>query len=204
MITKINGWYFFLILGDFTPVCTTECLAFAKLYSEFKKRNCELLGLSIDSNPSHLAWTNNIYRNTGVQIPFPVISDLNMEISKKYGMIAPNTSTTQTVRSVFFINPNQQIKAILQYPMSNGRNIPEILRLLDAMQFTEKTHLLTQANWLPNQTGITPMPNTYDELMKKQDNLAGFNCIDWYLCFNNYIPTDVTEDTRLDKNFFDA
>lgn len=178
------------------------------MYPEFKKRNCELLGLSIDSNPSHLAWVNNIYKNTGVQIPFPIIADNSMSIARKYGMLAPNVSNTQTVRSVFFICPKQTIRAILQYPLTNGRNIPEILRLLDAMQFSDKTNLLTQANWLPNQPGITPMPKTYKELLQKQDNLAGFNCIDWYLCFNSNIPTNITEDKVKEKNInkelFDA
>ena len=123
-------------------------------------------------------------------------------------MLAPNVSNTQTVRSVFFICPKQTIRAILQYPLTNGRNIPEILRLLDAMQFSDKTNLLTQANWLPNQPGITPMPKTYKELLQKQDNLAGFNCIDWYLCFNSNIPTNITEEKNKEKNInkelFDA
>lgn len=174
------------------------------MYPEFKKRNCELLGLSIDSNASHLAWVNNIYKNTGVQIPFPVIADSNMKIAQKYGMIAPNASNTQTIRSVFFICPNQTIRAILEYPLTNGRNIPEILRLLDAMQFTDKTHLLTQANWIPNQPGITPMPKTYKELIQKQENLAGFNCIDWYLCFNQEIPNSITQNTNPNNELFEA
>lgn len=194
--------------GDFTPVCTTEFLAFAKMYPEFKKRNCELLGLSIDSTPSHLAWINNIYKNTGIQIPFPIIADRNMQIAKKYSMIAPNVSTTQTVRTVFFICPNQTIRAILQYPMTNGRNIAEILRLLDAMQFTDEKNIMTPANWLPNQPGIMPMPKTYKELMEKQSNLTGFNCIDWYLCFNTNIPNDIIEkNSSLDNryhNFVDS
>lgn len=109
-------------------------------------------------------------------------------------MIAPNIDNTQTVRSVFFICPDQTIRAILQYPMTNGRNIAEILRLLDAMQFTDENKIMTPANWLPNQPGITPMPSTYDELVKKQNNLTGFNCIDWYLCFNTNIPNDIISD----------
>lgn len=199
--------------GDFTPVCTTEFLAFAKMYPEFKKRDCELLGLSIDSSPSHLAWVNNIHKNTGIQIPFPIIADRNMEISKKYSMIAPNVSSTQTIRTVFFICPKQTIKAILQYPMSNGRNIAEILRLLDAMQFTEKENTMTPANWLPMQPGILPAPKTYQELVENKNNINGFNCIDWYLCFNNStiaaydnIQNTITDNINLtnDQNFVDT
>lgn len=164
------------------------------MYPEFQKRNCELLGLSIDSTPSHLAWVNNIQNSTGITIPFPIIADRDMQIARKYSMIAPNIDNTQTVRSVFFICPDQTIRAILQYPMTNGRNIAEVLRLLDAMQFTDENKIMTPANWLPNQPGITPMPSTYDELVKKQNNLTGFNCIDWYLCFNTNIPNDILSD----------
>lgn len=170
------------------------------MYPEFKNRNCELLGLSIDSTPSHLSWVNNIYINTGIQIPFPIISDRNMQISKKYSMIAPNVDNTETIRSVFFICPKQTIRAILQYPKTTGRNIAEILRMLDAMQFTDKNNMMTSANWLPNQPGIMPMPQTYDELLKKQNNLTGFNCIDWYLCFNTDIPNDIISNTNKFKN----
>lgn len=194
MTTLGNGLYFFHTHGDFTPVCTTEFLAFAKMYPEFQKRNCELLGLSIDSTPSHLAWVNNIQKSTGITIPFPIIADRDMQIARKYSMIAPNVDNTQTVRSVFFICPDQTIRAILQYPMTNGRNVAEILRLLDAMQFTDENKIMTPANWLPNQPGIMPMPSTYDELVKKQNNLTGFNCIDWYLCFNTNIPNDILSD----------
>lgn len=198
--------------GDFTPVCTTEFLAFANMYHEFEKRDCKLIGLSIDSNPSHLAWINNIYKNTGIKIPFPIIADRDMKIAKKYSMISPNISNSETVRSVFFICPKQTIRAILQYPITNGRNISEILRLLDAMQFTDKTGYYTPANWLPNQPGITKMPTTYNELLKKQDDLNAFNCIDWYLCFNtpisnsmlstnlNFSNISLDKENKLDEN----
>lgn len=182
--------------SDFTPVCTTEFLSFSNMYPEFKKRNCELIGLSIDSTPSHLAWVNSIYKTTGIQVPFPIIADRDMQIAKKYAMISPNISNFETVRSVFFICPKQTIRAILQYPMTNGRNISEILRLLDSLQFTDKTGHSTPANWLPNQPGIIPPPKTYEELLKKQNNLSVFNCIDWYLCFNAPIQND-TLNTNL-------
>ena len=116
--------------GDFTPVWTTEFIAFAEQYNSFVERNTELIGISLDSVSSHLAWVYNIYLNTGVTIPFPVVSDRNMSIAKMYGMIAPNISTSTTVRNVFIIDDKQIIRAILIYPLSNGRYIPEIIRLL--------------------------------------------------------------------------
>lgn len=171
--------------GDYTPVCTTEFIAFAKMEPEFSKRNCSLLGLSVDSTSSHLSWMNNIHRATGIQIPFPIISDLNLSISRMYGMLAPNVSSTQTIRTVFFIDPNQTIRAILQYPMQNGRSSSEILRLLDAMQLSDKENNMTPANWLPNTPTLLPAPKTYDELMERMNHPLGCNCMDWYLCFKS-------------------
>lgn len=154
------------------------------MYPEFKKRNCELLGLSIDSTPSHLAWLNSIYNSTGIKVPFPIISDLDMKISKMYGMIAPNISNTSPIRSVFIIDPNQVIRAILQYPKTNGRNIGEILRLIDALQITDKEKVSTPANWIPGKSTILPSPTTFDEILNKKDNISQTNCMDWYLCYN--------------------
>lgn len=174
--------------GDFTPVCTTEFISFARYYPEFSRLNANLLGLSIDSTSSHLAWVYNIYKNTGIQIPFPVIADRNMKISKMYGMIAPNASDTQTVRSVFIIDPEQKIRAILQYPLTNGRNIGEILRLVEALQTTDRDKVSTPANWIPGQPVVVPYPKTFDELLERVKNPMGYNCIDWYLCFKQEVP----------------
>ena len=170
--------------SDFTPICTTEIMSFSKLNDEFKKRNCELLGLSVDSNPSHLAWIKNIEDNTGIQVPFPIISDLNKEVSKKYGMLASSMDDTQTVRNVYIINPEQKIRCIIIYPMSNGRNTTEILRTLDALQITDKENVLTPANWIPGNDTIMPSPQNYNNLMDKMKTNNPNNCIDWYLCFN--------------------
>ncbi|MBU5437927.1 peroxiredoxin [Tissierella sp. MSJ-40] len=171
--------------GDFTPVCTTEFIAFAKENDSFIERNAQLLGLSIDSNPSHLAWVYNIYQNTGIQIPFPIISDRDMSISKLYGMIAPDVSTTETIRSVFIIDDKQIIRAILTYPLTNGRFIPEILRLLIALQTTDSEKVATPADWLPGQPVVIPPPNTYEELLNRIGGEEGYYCVDWYLCFKN-------------------
>lgn len=179
---------FFSHPGDYTPVCTTEFIEFSKMYPEFQKRNCNLLGLSIDSTPSHISWLTNIHNTTGIKIPFPVVSDRDMKISKMYGMIAPNISNTETVRSVFIIDPNQVIRAILQYPKTNGRNIGEILRLLDALQTTDKEKVATPANWVLGKSTILPAPSTFKEALKNKNNFNN-NCTDWYLCYNNRFET---------------
>lgn len=170
--------------GDFTPVCTTEFLCFAKYYSNFQKRNTELIGLSVDSNSSHLAWVYNIYRNTGVEIPFPIIDDRKMEISQLYGMISEPMSDSSTVRSVFIIDPNQILRTILYYPLTTGRNIPEIVRIIDALQTSDGQKVVTPADWLPGMPVILPPPKTYKELKQRISNCEkNKECIDWYLCF---------------------
>lgn len=171
--------------GDFTPVCTTEFIALAERNNEFEELNAKLLGLSIDSNPSHLAWVYNIYQNTGVQIPFPVIADSDMSISNLYGMINPDVSSTTTVRNVFFIDGNQIIRAILTYPLTNGRYIPEMLRLLIALQTSDKYGVATPANWMPGEPVVVPAPKTYEELLKRVEGEEGLCCVDWYLCYKN-------------------
>ncbi len=169
--------------GDFTPVCTTEFIAFAQCDPYFKKRNVQLLGLSIDSNPSHLAWVYNIYQHTGIEIPFPIIADRDGSISRLYGMISPDVSSTETVRTVFIIDENQIIRAILIYPLTNGRNISEILRLVDALQTTDREKVATPANWVPGQPVVVPPPQTYQGLVDRMNNPCELSCMDWYLCF---------------------
>ena len=171
--------------GDFTPVCTTEFLAFANAQPQFAAQNTQLIGLSIDSNPSHLAWVYAIYVTSGVQIPFPVIADRMGDIARLYGMIAPDVSQQETVRNVFIIDPDQVIRAILIYPLTNGRSIPEILRLLTALQTTDTYHVVTPANWEPGQPTLVPPPKTYDELLARQTNPAeqGLVCEDWFWCY---------------------
>lgn len=167
--------------GDFTPVCTTEFIAFAQRFQDFQDRDTELLGLSIDSNSSHIAWIINIFRNTGVEIPFPIIEDRDMAISKMYGMIQPGVSKTETVRSVFFIDPGGIIRAKLTYPLTNGRNIGEILRLLDALRTTDEQKVATPANWRPGYPAVLPPPRTVDGAKERLE--TGENCMDWYLCY---------------------
>lgn len=170
--------------GDFTPVCTTEFIAFSQAQEEFKERNTRLLGLSIDSNPAHLAWVYAIYLTTGIEIPFPVIADRTGEIANLYGMIAPDLSKQETVRNVFIIDPEQKIRAILVYPLTNGRSIPEILRLLTALQTSDEYHVVTPADWQPGQPVLVPPPQNYKALLERQNNpqSMGLSCKDWFLC----------------------
>ncbi len=170
--------------SDFTPICSTEIIAFSKLNNEFNKRNCELVGLSVDSNPSHIAWIRDIEKNTGTQVPFPIISDSNKEIANMYGMMADINSSSNTVRNVYIIDPTQKIRCILIYPAENGRNITEILRMVDALQITDSESVLTPANWFPGNNTIMRSPQNYIELMDKMKT-NNPNCVDWYLCFNN-------------------
>ena len=149
----------------------------------FSERNVQLLGLSIDSNPSHLAWMYNIYKNTGITIPFPVIADRDGSIARLYGMIAPDVSETETVRTVFIIDDKQVIRAILNYPLTNGRNIPEILRLVDALLTTDREKVAPPANWCPGQPAVVPPPQTYKELVERVKCPKGLQCMDWYLCY---------------------
>jgi len=166
--------------ADFTPVCTTEFIAFSQAYPEFQKRGVELLGLSVDSVSSHIAWTRNIQEKTGVKVPFPIIADLSKEVSVKYGMIHPGESKTETIRCVFIIDPNQVIRAILYYPLTTGRNISEILRIIDALQTTDKYGVATPANWQPGEKVIVPAPTTVEGAEERLKE--GYECVDWYLC----------------------
>ena len=184
-LSDYNGkWLvFFSHPGDFTPVCTTEFLAFSSCYNEFKELNTELLGLSIDSNPSHLAWVHNIFVNSGVSIPFPIIADPNGRIASLYNMFGE--SDTSTVRSVYIIDPNGIIRVILTYPKEIGRNIHEILRIIIALQTSDKYNVVIPANWKKGELVIIRPPMTYEELNNRILNKNEFTCFDWYLCFKN-------------------
>ena len=166
--------------ADFTPVCTTEFIAFAEIYPELQKRGVELLGLSIDSVYSHIAWVRNIEEKTGVKIPFPIIADLNKEVATLYGMIMPGESKTETSRCVFVIDPKGILRAMIYYPLTTGRNMQEILRLIDALQTSDAHKVATPANWKPGDKVIVPAPNTIE--MAEERVKAGYECVDWYLC----------------------
>ena len=167
--------------ADFTPVCTTEFIAFTQIYSELQKRNTELLGLSVDSVSSHIAWIRNVEEKMGVKIPFPIIADLNKEVSKKFGMIHPAQSKTETVRCVFIIDPESKIRTILYYPLTTGRNMTEILRIIDALQTTDQHKVATPANWKIGDPVVVPPPNSTEGANERVRE--GYDCKDWYLCF---------------------
>lgn len=169
--------------ADFTPVCTTEFVAFAELYPQLQERNVELLGLSIDSVYSHIAWVRNIEEKMGVQIPFPIIADLDTKVATLYGMIMPGESDIETSRCVFVIDPKGLVRAMIYYPLSTGRNMQEILRLIDALQTSDQHGVATPANWTPSDKVIVPPPNT-QEMAEERVN-AGYECVDWYFCKKN-------------------
>ena len=166
--------------ADFTPVCTTELVEFAKIAEPLGKRNVQLMGLSIDSTYSHIAWVRSIEQLFKVTIPFPVIADLNKEVATLYGMIMPGESKTETSRCVFVIDPNQIIRAMIYYPLTTGRNMAEILRLIDALQTTDKHGVATPANWRPGDKVIVPPPKTIEAATERVK--AGYECTDWYFC----------------------
>ncbi|MCF8264146.1 MAG: peroxiredoxin [Melioribacteraceae bacterium] len=164
--------------ADFTPVCTTEFMAFAKKSPEFEKLNTKVIGLSIDSVYSHLAWVRNIKDNFDVEIPFPVIADLDMKVANLYGMVHPGASDTSAVRAVFVIDPEGILRAMVYYPLSNGRSIDEIFRLVQALQTSDKNSVATPENWQPGEKVIVPPPLTQEAASKRADE--GFEYTDWY------------------------
>ena len=180
---------FFSHPADFTPVCTTEFMTFAAMQPEFEKLNCKLLGLSIDSTYSHIAWLRTIkekieYRGMkDIEVTFPVISDLTMEVSKAFGMLQPAASNTQAVRAVFIMDPEAVVRAILYYPLSNGRNMEEVKRLLIAMQLSDKHQVATPANWQPGDEVIVPPPGSCGTAKERMEGpSADVRCLDWFMC----------------------
>lgn len=168
--------------ADFTPVCTTEFVAFAQAHAEFEKRNVQLLGLSVDSVPSHLAWVHAIQEELGVHIPFPVIADLKMQVANLYGMIHPSDSSTATVRTVFFIDDKGVIRAMIYYPLSLGRSVPELLRVIDALQFNAQEKLATPANWEPGRPAVYPAPTTQAAMDQRvKEDTGKPNLKTWWL-----------------------
>jgi len=164
--------------ADFTPVCTTEFIGFANAAPKFTEMGCELLGLSIDSLFSHLAWTRNIKEKFGVEIPFPIIEDLKMDVARAYGMIHPGAGDTSAVRATFFIDPNGILRAMVYYPMSNGRSINEFVRLLQALQTSDANGVATPENWCPGKPVIVPPPKTAEAAEKRASE--GYDTVDWY------------------------
>jgi peroxiredoxin 2/4 len=171
---------FFSHPADFTPVCTTEFIEFTRLYPEFRKIGVELMGLSIDSIFSHIAWVRNIEDKFGCKVHFPIVADADGRVARLFGMIMPGDSTTETSRCVFIIDPAGKIRALIYYPLTTGRNIPEILRLVKALQTSDAHRVATPANWEPGDRVIVPPPRTQEGAEERLSE--GFGCDEWYYC----------------------
>lgn len=165
--------------ADFTPVCTTEFMAFAKLQDELAKRHVALLGNSIDSVYSHIAWVRSIKTNWGVDIGFPIIADLDMNVARLYGMLHEPSAKTAAVRAMFFIDPERKLRAMIYYPLNVGRNFDEVLRVIDALQTAEEHGVACPADWRPGEPVIIPPPNTV-EAAAKRSSAKDLDVTDWY------------------------
>jgi len=165
--------------ADFTPVCTTEMSGFALEKSFFADHETKLIGLSIDSIHSHIAWVNNVKKNTGVLFEFPIIADIDMSVSKLYGMLQPGESETAAVRAVFFIDPTGKIRLMMYYPLNVGRNMEEIKRALIALQTADKYKVAMPLNWTPGEKVIVPPPKTVAEMQERE--ASDYEMVDFYL-----------------------
>jgi len=175
--------------ADFTPVCTTEFMTFAKMKNEFEELNTKLVGLSVDSLYAHIAWLRRINElewkgMKNLEVTFPLIEDIKMDVARKYGMIQPNQSTTQAVRAVFVIDPKGIIRTILYYPLSTGRNFDEIKRIIQALQKADADGVATPADWRPGEDVIVPPAGSCgtakERMQEKSDDVY---CLDWFMCF---------------------
>ena len=175
--------------ADFTPVCTTEFMTFASMADEFKALNTELVGLSVDSLYAHIAWLRKIQElswngKEHVEVKFPLIEDIRMEVANKYGMIQPGQSNTQAVRAVFVIDPESKIRLILYYPLSTGRNFDEIKRIIQALQKADAENVATPADWRPGDDVIVPTAGSCGTAKERMDNQTEDQyCLDWFMCF---------------------
>lgn len=165
--------------ADFTPVCTTEFIEFAKRQNEFKLKNVALLGCSVDSIYSHIAWSRNIHDKFNVKIDFPIIADLDQKVSRLYGMIHESSSNTSTVRCVFFIDPKRILRAMIYYPMNVGRNFEEIMRVVDALQIADANKVACPANWTLGKSVIIPAPVTVSDAEQRSVS-KDYQVTDWY------------------------
>ncbi len=172
--------------ADFTPVCSTELTEFARREDEFTALNTKLIGLSIDSIHSHLAWIQNLKEKLGVEIKYPMIADLDTKVAQSYGMLHPGAAATATVRAVFFIDPKHIIRAIIYYPLNAGRNIEEVMRILIAMQTADKYACALPVNWKPGDKVVVPPPKQMSEVQERLSHAGkDYEVRDFYLCFRD-------------------
>ena len=175
--------------ADFTPVCTSEFMTFAHMEEDFEKANCKLVGLSVDGLYSHIAWLRTIkekieYKGMkNIEVNFPLIEDITMEVAKKYGMIQPGEATTKAVRAVFYIDPKSIIRTIIYYPLSTGRNFDELYRLLIALQTADAFNIATPADWRPGDDVIVPPAGSCGSAKERMEGKAEeMTCYDWFFC----------------------
>ena len=166
--------------ADFTPVCSTELTEFAKRKKEFEELNVKLIGLSVDSIHSHLAWRENLAKIMGVELNFPMIADLDTKVSQKFGMLHPGESETLTVRAVFVIDPAGKVRALVYYPLNVGRNVEEVKRLLTALQTTDKNKVACPVNGKPGDKVIVPPPKTVADVAERKSH-KDYESFDFYL-----------------------
>lgn len=181
---------FFAHPADFTPVCASEYVAFAKRQRDFDALGCALLGLSIDSVYAHLAWRESIKQRFDVSIEFPILEDLTAEISRHYGMCQSSATGTNVVRALFIIDPIGAIRSMLWYPVTTGRSIPEVLRLVQALQTSDRLHAVTPADWKPGEDVVDFPPKTVDSADARSNSAYG--CVDWY-----YYTRPLTPESRV-------
>jgi peroxiredoxin (alkyl hydroperoxide reductase subunit C) len=182
-----NDWVvLFSHPADFTPVCTTELTEFARRNEEFKRIGCKLIGISVDSIHSHLAWLQNMKEKMGVEIPFPMIADIDMKVAHAFGMIHPGASSTATVRAVFLIDPKHVIRAIIYYPLNAGRNVNEVLRLVQALQTADKHSVACPVNWQPGEKVVVPPPKKVEDVRERESHKGkDYDYKDFYLCLKD-------------------
>lgn len=189
--------------ADFTPVCTSEFMTFASMEQKFNDANCKLVGLSVDGLYSHIAWLRTIkekieYKGMkDVEVKFPLIEDITMEVAKKYGMIQPGESNTKAVRAVFFIDPKGIIRAIIYYPLSLGRNFDELYRALVAMQTADKFSIATPADWRPGDEVIVPTAGSCGVAKERMESKDEMHCYDWFFCTKKISKEDIEKELNI-------
>lgn len=185
--------------ADFTPVCTSEFMTFASMEKQFEEANCKLVGLSVDGLYSHIAWLRTIkekieYKGMkDVEVKFPLIEDITMEVAKKYGMIQPGEDNTKAVRAVFFIDPKGMIRTIIYYPLSLGRNFDELYRVLVALQTADNFGIATPADWRPGDDVIVPPAGSCGTAKERMDGKEEMHCYDWFFCTKKLDEKEVND-----------
>ena len=184
--------------ADFTPVCTTEFMTFASMMDDFRLHNTELVGLSVDGLCSHIAWLRTIQEKitfrdmSNVEVTFPLIEDITMEVANKYGMIMPGEADTQAVRAVFVIDPAGVIRTILHYPLSLGRNFDELLRIIQGLQVADAFNVACPADWRPGERVIVPPAGSCGTAKDRMDcHEDGVECVDWFFCTKELSEDDI-------------